>query len=309
MWPLYLLSTNVYVIGLSVHLNQVHKEQLNSVENALPNRQGLEVEIFGMEGIPDDVMQTHNTRVMQQYYEAAAERRAKSGNLMPGEAPKRKKIKFETEEELKKRFQQWRENGGEIVESNPTPVQAPAPVTNSPVVLVRSTVHNRYLDLLLTTLKTNAPFGQALPLPNNEFPPTTYLHQLPGQSGFPPANPFPSGHLPHGLQAPFPGAPISFGGAAIGGAPAGLPPRPGFPGVPGQFPGAPFSVPGANGNGNATAAAVDDLIASVTGQSAKTEDKKSKKEKDKNMRMVYSDNDTSPEEMLATLSRYAFSAA
>merc|ERR1712230_233615 len=41
--------------GLSVHMNQVHKETLTSVDNSLPNRQGLEVEIFGMEGIPDDV--------------------------------------------------------------------------------------------------------------------------------------------------------------------------------------------------------------------------------------------------------------
>jgi hypothetical protein len=129
--------------GLSVHLNQVHKEQLNSVENALPNRQGLEVEIFGMEGIPEDVMQTHNTRVMQQYYEAAAERRAKSGNLMPGEAPKRKKIRLETEEELKKRFQHWRENGGEVLESNPTPAQVPVPASNSPAVPVRIEKNSR----------------------------------------------------------------------------------------------------------------------------------------------------------------------
>ena len=33
-------------------MNQVHKESLSQVENALPNRQGLDVEIFGMEGIP-----------------------------------------------------------------------------------------------------------------------------------------------------------------------------------------------------------------------------------------------------------------
>lgn len=122
-----------HLSGLSVHLNQVHKEQLNSVENALPNRQGLEVEIFGMEGIPDDVMQTHNTRVMQQYYEAAAERRAKSGNLMPGETPKRKKIKLETEEELKERFLKWRENGGVLPEATPNPAQAPVPAQNPAV--------------------------------------------------------------------------------------------------------------------------------------------------------------------------------
>lgn len=128
------------LLGLSVHMNQVHKEQLTAVENALPNRQGLEVEIFGMEGIPDDIVQTHNTRVMQQYYEEAAERRAKSGNPMPGEAVKRKKINLETAEELRKRFQEWRTKklNGELTVVNPPEVQAAAPATNSPAPLVRS---------------------------------------------------------------------------------------------------------------------------------------------------------------------------
>ncbi|KAG9621158.1 hypothetical protein KCU64_g21372, partial [Aureobasidium melanogenum] len=49
--------------GLSVHMNQVHKENLTTVENALPNRSAPDIEIFGMEGIPDDVMQQHNQRV------------------------------------------------------------------------------------------------------------------------------------------------------------------------------------------------------------------------------------------------------
>lgn len=37
-----------------------------------------------------------------------------------------------------------------------------------------------------------------------------------------------------------------------------------------------------------------------------TEDKKGKKEKDKNMKLVYSDNDISPEEKMAKMPRYAF---
>jgi hypothetical protein len=45
-------------------MNQVHKETLTSVDNSLPNRQGLEVEIFGMEGIPEDVVQAHNQRML-----------------------------------------------------------------------------------------------------------------------------------------------------------------------------------------------------------------------------------------------------
>jgi hypothetical protein len=53
--------------GLSVHLSQVHKEQLTEVDNALPNRMGLDVEIFGMEGIPEDVLKAHQQRVATQF--------------------------------------------------------------------------------------------------------------------------------------------------------------------------------------------------------------------------------------------------
>ncbi|KAF8062535.1 hypothetical protein FPV67DRAFT_1422231, partial [Lyophyllum atratum] len=41
--------------GLAVHIQQVHKlepENLPRIENALPGRDGYEVEIFGMVGIP-----------------------------------------------------------------------------------------------------------------------------------------------------------------------------------------------------------------------------------------------------------------
>jgi hypothetical protein len=125
-------------------MNQVHKEQLSAVENALPNRQGLEVEIFGMEGIPDDVVQIHNQRMLQQFYEAQAERRAKSGNLAPGEESKRKKIKFESPEELKKRLAEWKLHKSDpnwVPPSNGTPgqdAQSPATLvdTNSPVPAV-----------------------------------------------------------------------------------------------------------------------------------------------------------------------------
>ncbi|KAJ2967364.1 hypothetical protein NUW58_g10473 [Xylaria curta] len=81
--------------GLSVHMNQVHKESLSSVENALPNRQGLDVEIFGMEGIPEDIVQQHNQRIIQNFYQAQAERPAK-------------KIKAETPDEIKKRLAEHR---------------------------------------------------------------------------------------------------------------------------------------------------------------------------------------------------------
>ncbi len=86
-------------------MNQVHKETLTSVDNALGNRASLDVEIFGMEGIPEDVVQAHNQRIITQFYQAEAERRAATGNPGPGGAgPAGKKPKFESPSDLKKRL-------------------------------------------------------------------------------------------------------------------------------------------------------------------------------------------------------------
>lgn len=119
--------------GLSVHMNQVHKETLSLVENALPNRQGLEVEIFGMEGIPEDVVQQHNQRLIQNFYQAQADRYAATGNPPPGQNSKNppKKIRIETTDEIKKRLAEHRArvaaqkaaNGG--VASHTPPVGLP----------------------------------------------------------------------------------------------------------------------------------------------------------------------------------------
>lgn len=88
-------------------MNQVHKENLANVENALPNRQGLDIEIFGMEGIPEDIIQQHNQRIIQNFYAAQAERHAATGNPPAGQGPA-KKIKVEAPDEIKKRLAEHR---------------------------------------------------------------------------------------------------------------------------------------------------------------------------------------------------------
>ncbi|KAI9821085.1 MAG: hypothetical protein M1827_003819 [Pycnora praestabilis] len=117
--------------GLSVHLNQVHKETLTTVENALPNRNGLDVEIFGMEGIPEDVVGAHNQRVLSQFHQAEAERRAATGNPAPGTAGGSgpKKPKFESPSELKKRLAEHKakkaaEQAAGISSGDATPIGA-----------------------------------------------------------------------------------------------------------------------------------------------------------------------------------------
>lgn len=48
-------------IQCTVHntLLQVHKEKIDKVPNALPGRQNTEIEIYGMEGIPEEDLQQH----------------------------------------------------------------------------------------------------------------------------------------------------------------------------------------------------------------------------------------------------------
>ncbi|RAL60415.1 hypothetical protein DID88_000190 [Monilinia fructigena] len=72
--------------GLSVHMNQVHKETLASVDNSLPTDRVSRSEIFGMEGIPEDVVQAHNQRIIAGFYQAEQDRRAATGNPAPGTA-------------------------------------------------------------------------------------------------------------------------------------------------------------------------------------------------------------------------------
>ncbi|KAL8978126.1 MAG: hypothetical protein Q9205_006217 [Flavoplaca limonia] len=116
--------------GLSVHMTQVHKETLGTIENALPNRAGPDIEIFGMEGIPDDVKTSHEQRVIGQYAQAEADRRASTGNPASGTAAGAvKKPKFESPSDLKKRLAEHKakkaaEQSAGISSGNTTPMGA-----------------------------------------------------------------------------------------------------------------------------------------------------------------------------------------
>lgn len=104
--------------GLSVHMSQVHKEQLTVVENALPNRSSLDVEIFGMEGVPEDIIQGHNQRVISQFQQAEVERQAVTGNPPPGTTSggqqPAKKPKLESAADLKKRLAEHKAKKAEM---------------------------------------------------------------------------------------------------------------------------------------------------------------------------------------------------
>ncbi|KAF1831400.1 hypothetical protein BDW02DRAFT_56912 [Decorospora gaudefroyi] len=248
--------------GLSVHMNQVHKETLTHVENANPGRQGLELEIFGMEGVPAEIIDQHNQQVTQAHFAEEQERARLTGNPMRGlygngpAAPNKRPKINESLDEIEERagkFRTDRKNG--VVMPPADAVQNPTPPVAQP------------------------PYG-APPLgAPSAFPP--------GAAGYPPQG------IPPSLSPANGAMPVISG--SIPGQPGALPPRPGFGAPPpGAFP------PGQNGD---LSNSIDDLIGEVTKEAAPKEEKKSKK--DKNQRLIFYAETTSPEEKMALLPRFA----
>ncbi|KAK5094556.1 hypothetical protein LTR70_004059 [Exophiala xenobiotica] len=184
--------------GLNVHMNQVHKENLNAIENALPNRAGLDVEIFGMEGIPEEIVQQHNQRVLTNFHQAEAERRAATGNLTPGAqgANGPKKPKFESPAELKKRLAEHKaaklaaeQNGGGSSGSNtPTsaqvqsmPAQQPAQGSSTYPAYQQPYAPAPSSTTFAAPQTYNQPPAHGLPPPGYGAPPTGFAQNPPPQ--------------------------------------------------------------------------------------------------------------------------------
>lgn len=309
-------------------MNQVHKENLTTVENALPNRQGLDIEIFGMEGVPEDIIQQHHQRIIQNFYTAQAERQAATGNpprgISGGQGPT-KKLKYETPEELKKRLAEHRTRvaAQKAAGTNGTPAVAAPAEGQSPAQAVSLPYPLLFFHPLPPPTRSHFP-NQAPP-----FPPPQAGYPYPTPQGYPATTAFPPGASPAGTTAPFPlpARPPSGSAAAgaAGGAPppyyyngaAGVPP-PGYPG------GAPSTVDelvanaargGAPGGGGGDD--IDQMIRlaeagvrpSVSGAAGKGPGEEAGgggagEKRKKGSRMVYGDTEVSPEEKMALLPRY-----
>ncbi|PVH94765.1 hypothetical protein DM02DRAFT_618381 [Periconia macrospinosa] len=253
--------------GLSVHMNQVHKETLTQVENALAGRQGLDVEIFGMEGVPESAIKNHDDLVTEKHYADEAERMRLSGNTVRGtlgaKAGVKRKLKIrEEEDDADEHAAKWRTDRRNGV---PRPVivevKAVSPPPQQPTPTVAAPQPAQPIP----------PPGAVVP----PFPPN-------GAPGFPPPPglpnhpPFPPG------QFPPPGA---------------LPTRPGFsPPQPNPFP------PASN-----LPQQIDDLIASTAAAAAAAEtaqEKDRRTKKGREAKLLFFDEDVSPEEKTAMLPRY-----
>jgi hypothetical protein len=129
-------------------MNQVHKENLTHVENANPGRQGLEIEIFGMEGVPAEIIDQHNQQVTQAHFAEEQERARVTGNPIRGLYAngedgallnKRPKV-TETLEEIEQRADKYRTDRKNGVlpapkEVAPSPVRQPHPIPRTPKLI------------------------------------------------------------------------------------------------------------------------------------------------------------------------------
>ncbi|KAK6379502.1 hypothetical protein LTS17_006420 [Exophiala oligosperma] len=259
--------------GLSVHMSQVHKENLTAVDNALPNRAGLDIEIFGMEGIPEDIVQQHTQRVLTNFHQSQAERQGAGGSGVPGgsnpNAPKKPKV--ESVSDIKKRLAEHKaaklaaekDNGGSSAGSTPSaappaqvqqPSQAQAPAvgflfTQSsstqkliPVSKAGSPVYPSYQQSYAAP-PTNGSYNQVPPFA--QPPAVTASYQAPTYAT--------AGSPPHGggygqAASPQPGQPgygqvppISYPAQPYAQPPpAGYPVQPAFSPPPYQYPVQPF---------------------------------------------------------------------
>lgn len=209
--------------GLAVHIQQVHKlepENLPRIENALPGRDGYEVEIFGMEGIPAPDVADYKRRKEIELGLAA-------GSISQPQ-PKRPKIenRLLSEDELRAQLEAHKALMGA---SSDAPAATPAPEATAAVYNAPPTAY----------AAPPAPTPGIPPLGASPPPGLPGISPPPFMPGVPPLGPFPGAPA---MVPPFPGMP----GFPPGPPPPGFPmPPPGLLPPPGMLPpGAPPFPPG-----------------------------------------------------------------
>lgn len=118
-------------------MTQVHKETLEVIENAIPGRESVDVEIFGMEGIPEPEMITHRNRIMAQVAQEEQDRRIQAGQPGSSKKPKIDKAALDPEE-IKRRLAEHKKAIAEGGAQPGLPVESNSPVagTQSPAMNV-----------------------------------------------------------------------------------------------------------------------------------------------------------------------------
>ncbi|KAF9552398.1 hypothetical protein CPC08DRAFT_790207 [Agrocybe pediades] len=233
--------------GLAVHIQQVHKlepENLPRIENALPGRDGYEVEIFGMEGIPAPDVADYKRR-------KEIELGLTAGSISQP-PPKRAKIENKplSEEELRRQLEEHKA----LMGLTAPPPSAPAESSSGPAIFGAP---QTYAAPPVAAVSPPPPPGFFSPPPPGAFPPGMSPSPFLPPPGFPVGPPppgfpmvpppgFPPG-VPPGVASPFPpGGPLRppFPPPQFMPPPPGMSPPPGFK-PPGPLPPPQFVPAGA----------------------------------------------------------------
>ncbi|KAI8459976.1 hypothetical protein BY996DRAFT_8512988, partial [Phakopsora pachyrhizi] len=192
--------------GLAVHIDQVHKLPTDRIENALPGRETFDVEIYGMEGVPQNDLADWKRR------------KAEAMGVEP-DAHKRKRPKIYlgviSPEELRSQLQQHRA----LMHGTPgaiAPRSGPLPYAVPPTAVSTNT--------------TSTPQPVAFPPAPAPVPPPAGFPMMPppGSMPFPPPG-MAMPPMPHGILPP-PGMPFL---PPPGMLPPGMLPPPGSMPLPG----------------------------------------------------------------------------
>ncbi|PPQ87411.1 hypothetical protein CVT25_008107 [Psilocybe cyanescens] len=210
--------------GLAVHIQQVHKlepENLPRIENALPGRDGYDVEIFGMEGIPAPDVADYKRR-------KEIELGLSAGSISQP-PPKRAKVENRalSEEELRRQLAEHKALMGHGAQETSTAVES----NSGAVYGAPQTYATPPLPPPMATSPPVPPpgfFPGGPPPPGFGAPPPF----PPFMPGFPPGPPPPGFQMPPGFPPGAPPFPPGLARPPFPGQPPFLPP-PGIPGAPG----------------------------------------------------------------------------
>ncbi|XP_043096921.1 BUB3-interacting and GLEBS motif-containing protein ZNF207b isoform X1 [Puntigrus tetrazona] len=191
--------------GLAIHCMQVHKETIDAVPNAIPGRTDIELEIYGMEGIPDKDMQDRR-RVLEQKSQ---------------DSQKKKQNQDDSDED---------DDDDDDDEAGPSSFQQP--VAQPPAA---------YMPPMTQAGMHPGPLGQGMPHTGYAGMPPMLTGVPPMIPGMPPVIPgMPPGMMPMGgMMPPGPAMPHMMAGM-----PPGMPPHVARPGMPPMAPAAPVTAPG-----------------------------------------------------------------
>ncbi|TPX30606.1 hypothetical protein SmJEL517_g05849 [Synchytrium microbalum] len=192
--------------GLQVHFTQVHKETLIKVPNAIAGRDDPNIEIFGMEGIPEADLQKHLAEVDPTI-----------------SAAKRPKLATMDEDQIKAQLNQWRASQEQF--ANMAAMVGSGSNNNTGGASGAGSVYGQPMMMI-------PPHMQAMNSGTHRMMGGGMPPQFPGPYGAPPMQGMPG--FPPMMHQQQPGFPPMMGGpppGMMGGPPPFMPP----PGMPVQF--------------------------------------------------------------------------